>query len=94
MPSLTSRFWDKVRISDTHFYKGTPCWEWTAYTNHDGYGEFQLNGKKERAHCLSYENAKGKIPDKLEIDHLCRNRKCVNADHLQAITHKENVRRD
>ena len=64
-----------------------------------GYGQFELGGgsrqKRNRtyAHRFAYEQAKGAIPDGLEIDHLCRNRRCVNPDHLEAVTHQENQRR-
>jgi hypothetical protein len=58
-----------------------------------GYGRVSWNGKLHSAHVLSYELAKGKIPDGLEIDHLCRITSCINPDHLEAVTHKENVAR-
>jgi len=90
---LSGRFWDKVITSDIHFYKYTACWEWTACIHHDGYGQFKLNGKNEQAHRLSYEDKFGTIHEGLEIDHLCRNRKCVNPDHLEPVTHPENVKR-
>lgn len=45
------------------------------------------------AHRFAYELANGPIPDGLEIDHLCRNRKCVNPAHLQAVSHRENMLR-
>lgn len=62
----------------------------------NGYGEFftqRVNGKVKmvHAHRFSYEVVKGKIPDGLVIDHLCRNSKCVNPDHLEPVTQKENI---
>ncbi len=87
------RFWSKVRTSDIHSYNDTPCLEWLAAKNQQGYGEFWLNGKLERSHRVSYENKFGKISEGLEIDHLCRNRCCINTDHLQVVPHKENMRR-
>lgn len=65
------------------------CWLWSMSLNKDGYGSY----KNKRAHRVSYEFSKGKIPAGLEIDHLCRNRSCVNPDHLEAVTHLENIKR-
>src|SRR6202030_118623 len=65
------------------------CWLWLGACNEFGYGKFG----KVKAHRFSYEREKGPIPDGLEIDHLCRNKSCVNPDHLEAVTHGENRRR-
>ena len=92
--TLPKRFWDKVTTSKTNFYEGTPCLEWTACTDIDGYGRFQLNGKSERAHRLSYEDKYGTIPKGLVINHMCRNRACQNRDeHLEVITRSENIQK-
>lgn len=69
---------------------GTDCHEWTGYRDDLGYGHFQ----KLRAHRVSWERRNGRpIPDGLEIDHLCSNPPCVNPDHLEPVTHGENMRR-
>ena len=90
--TLTERFWSKVHISDTHSYNGTPCLEWTAQIDGGGYGRFWLNGKKQYAHRVSYEDKYGKIPDGLVINHMCRNRCCINREeHLEVVTQKVNA---
>ena len=81
------RFWQKVTVTDG-------CWIWTAHKNNKGYGTFAPKwNARVYAHRWSYEQAKGAIPDGLEIDHLCRNPACVNPDHLEAVTHRENILR-
>ncbi len=70
------------------------CWEWTAYKTQGGYG--QIRGEDQKmiyAHRAVYELLVGEIPEGLQIDHLCRNRSCVNPDHLEPVTAKENIRR-
>lgn len=69
------------------------CWEWVGTRSRKGYGRFSVNAKRVAAHRFAYEEFVGHIPDGLEIDHLCRNRSCVNPKHLEPVTHKENVLR-
>ena len=84
--SVLERFFNKVNKTDT-------CWLWTSAKNIDGYGIFRINGKNILSHRLSYELYIGKIPEGLQIDHLCRVRDCVNPDHLDPVTQAENIRR-
>lgn len=67
------------------------CWNWTATINNVGYGLFRFNGKLGVAHRFSYEYYNGKIPDNLVVNHLCRNRRCVNPSHLEVVSKKENL---
>lgn len=72
---------------------GGSCWEWTAARNRNGYGQFGVERRLWRAHRLAYELFVGPIPDGMELDHLCRNRSCVNPDHLEPVTHRVNTMR-
>lgn len=70
----------------------TECWNWQ-WTKSDGYGMVWTPNGMRRAHRVYYERARGLIPEGYDIDHLCRNKACVNPDHLEAVPHRENVRR-
>lgn len=80
-----------------HFYIPEPnsgCWLWIGSERESGgYGFIVRNGRSTAAHRVSYEMAKGPIPEGLVIDHLCRVHCCVNPDHLEAVTQLVNVRR-
>lgn len=68
------------------------CVFWTAATDGKGYGLF-WDGRLVRAHRWAYEYFKGPIPEGLQLDHLCRNRNCVNPAHLEPVTQRENLLR-
>lgn len=65
------------------------CWEWAGGVDKQGYGRHLGQG----AHRVSYEHFVGPVPEGMELDHLCRNIRCVNPDHLDPVTRAENMRR-
>lgn len=84
--TLESKFWARIN-------KTKSCWNWKGNKKSDGYGNIYHKGVFILAHRLSYEIHNGKIPKGLVIDHLCRNTRCVNPDHLEAVTTRENILR-
>jgi HNH endonuclease len=73
----------------------TECWYWAGSVQQSGYGSIWDKTKKKnlRAHRAVYEALVGKIPEGLVLDHLCMNKLCVNPEHLEAVTQRENMRR-
>lgn len=69
------------------------CWLWTRRLDKDGYGRITVNKRPARAHRVSYETFVGPIPEGLELDHLCKVRRCVNPKHLEPVPHLVNVER-
>jgi hypothetical protein len=83
---LPDRFKDKVE-ADEH----TGCWEWQAGLSRGGYGYFWVRGEGMcRAHRLALASVE-EIDPSLVVDHLCMNKRCVNPDHLEQVTVRENV---
>jgi hypothetical protein len=69
------------------------CWIWLGKISGRGYGSFPVGKMNYAAHRIYYEKAKGEIPEGLVLDHLCRNIKCVNPDHLEPVPARENTLR-
>lgn len=75
----------------------TPCWVWTMADSGSGrgggYPRMKLNDHTCAVHKVVYVNQYGYVPGNKQIDHKCRNRRCVNPDHLEMVSHKENQKR-
>lgn len=77
-----------------HVHKTDGCWLWTGPRNQQGYGSFGVGrNSKQNAHRWLWEQMHGKASSKLHLDHLCRNRICVRPDHMELVTHAENLHR-
>ena len=87
-----SKRWE---LFEQSVYKRTPdeCWTWTRAHNDQGYGQLWSGGRMVYTHRFAYEHYVGPIPTGYDIDHLCKNTGCCNPFHLQAVTHRENIRR-
>lgn len=91
IPFEDPRFWSKVDQHSGVFVLDTECWLWTASDNGNGYPVYYHYKNQGYAHRYSWEQANSQlIPEGLEIDHLCRNTRCIRPDHLEAVTHKIN----
>jgi hypothetical protein len=87
---LAERVWEKVE-------KTPACWLWRGTIDRHGYGTIRQSrcdgGRQLRAHRAVYELVVGPAPDGLDLDHLCRNRRCVRPDHLEPVTRRTNLLR-
>lgn len=88
--TLADRIRQKHRLDPT-----TGCWNWTGHVDKYGYGRAwdPIRQRMQVAHRLTYMLEVGEIPSGLVIDHLCRNRRCVNPAHLEAVSNQENLDR-
>lgn len=92
IPKLTNhqiaRFWSQVDVGSK-----TECWEWRTGLTDTGYGQTTFNFKTYRAHRVAYTFFYGAIREGYTLDHLCKNRKCVNPNHLEVVSSYENMLR-
>lgn len=92
LPGHNGKLNANVPVVEDHGYV-TPCAIWKGAVNHAGYPRAIRDGRSQRIHRWAWEQVHGPIPEGLELDHLCRQRACVRVDHLEPVTHQENMRR-
>ena len=84
--TILQRLFDRIEVTEE-------CWTWTGPRTGKGYGKAYSHPATRSVHRLLYEIVVGAVPDGFELDHLCRNRACARWDHLEPVTHRENLRR-
>lgn len=86
-----------LRFSAKYVVRPDGCWEWTGAPGSHGYGEFGVGGNRYRvldlAHRWAWLLYRGALPTGCDIHHTCSNRRCVNPDHLEALSHREHASR-
>ena len=86
MPQPVERFDVKVERTQS-------CWIWHGATNQKGYGRFYYEGRTIPAHHFALWQAGRTVPPSLTVDHLCRNPSCVNPEHMEVVSNRENILR-
>ncbi len=95
-PEVTKRRPQGMTLADAFEYFGyteseAGCHNWNGYTSHSGYAAIRWDYTYLYTHRVAYELANGSIPEGLEVDHICHNKRCVNPAHLRAVTRKQNI---
>ncbi len=92
MPPKAKPIKDRL-LSKIIVKQSSGCWVYTGAKHNQGYGLISIGNNMKLAHRVSYEAFVSKIPNGLTIDHLCKNRRCINPEHLEPVTMIENLRR-
>lgn len=88
---VRSKVIDRLKAMTTIDENG--CWLWSGTDRGHGYCQMKIDGRAYSVHRAAYEALVGPIPEGMQIDHLCRVRRCGNPAHLEAVTSQENIRR-
>lgn len=89
LDNIKKRLLKKISLDEQ-----SDCWNYTGAIHRGGYGHIGYKSARHMlAHRVSYNVFVGIIPDKMVLDHLCRNRKCVNPKHLEPVTQRQNLLR-
>lgn len=83
----------KIELFEKKIDRTGSCWNWTAGTSNDGYGRFSVGGYPEYAHRVAYALWVGEIPSDMVVHHKCKNKLCVNPEHLEAVSVETSVNR-
>jgi hypothetical protein len=86
--TVAERLWPRFELKPD-----TGCWMWQGADNGKGYGQIWMNGRMRRVHRIAYLLTFGPLPADKQIDHLCRERACLNPEHMQVVSNRENVAR-
>lgn len=94
--TLAQRVLSRCTSEQASLYVDTPCLVWQGSLTSQGYGQIRQicsQASTVAVHRVTFEDAYGPIPPGLEPDHLCEVKRCCRPDHMEAVTHRENIRR-
>lgn len=93
MSKINARGTPLERLTSRYTEDDNGCWVWNGAISAGKYGSLYYQGRMQKAHRVAWVLYRGEIPAGLDLDHLCRNTKCCNPDHLEPVTRSENLKR-